>query len=155
GVADSARLVQQLDPEVTHEIMGRVLRLMTEMVHRYEGTVNQYLGDGLMALFGAPLALEDHALRAVRAAFAIQETCSGYSEQIQREHGVEVRLHFGLNSGPVIVGKIGDDLRMDYTAVGDTTQLAARMEQLAAPGAILAAEATHRLIEGYVRSEAR
>jgi transcriptional regulator with AAA-type ATPase domain/class 3 adenylate cyclase/tetratricopeptide (TPR) repeat protein len=153
GVADSARLVQQLDPELLHEIMDRMLRLMTEMVHRYEGTVNQYLGDGLMALFGAPLALEDHALRAVRAAFSIQETCSGYSEQLRHEHGVEVQLHFGLNSGPVIVGKIGDDLRMDYTAVGDTTDLAAKMEQLAEPGTILAAEGTHRLIGGYVRSE--
>jgi tetratricopeptide (TPR) repeat protein len=136
-----------------HEIMDRVLRLMTEMVHRYEGTVSQYTGDGLMALFGAPLALEDHALRAVRAAFSIQETCSGYSEQLKRERGVEVRLQFGLNSGPVIVGKIGDDLRMDYTPVGDTTHLAARMEELAEPGTILAAQATHRLIEGYVRGE--
>jgi transcriptional regulator with PAS, ATPase and Fis domain/tetratricopeptide (TPR) repeat protein len=153
GVADSARLVQQLDPELMHEIMDRVLRLMTEMVHRYEGTVSQYTGDGLMALFGAPLALEDHALRAVRAAFSIQETCSGYSEQLKRERGVEVRLQFGLNSGPVIVGKIGDDLRMDYTPVGDTTHLAARMEELAEPGTILAAQATHRLIEGYVRGE--
>jgi transcriptional regulator with AAA-type ATPase domain/class 3 adenylate cyclase/tetratricopeptide (TPR) repeat protein len=153
AVTDSARLVQQLDPEVTHEIMDRMLRIMTEMVLRYEGTVNQYTGDGLMALFGAPIAMEDHALRAVRAALSIQDTASGYAEQIGRQHAVEVRLHAGLNSGPVIVGKIGDDLRMDYTAVGDTTLLATRMEQLAGPGVILVAEATQRLIEGYVRSE--
>jgi transcriptional regulator with AAA-type ATPase domain/class 3 adenylate cyclase/tetratricopeptide (TPR) repeat protein len=152
-VVDSSRLVQQLDPELTHEIMDRMLRLMTEMVHRYEGTVNQYLGDGLMALFGAPVALEDHALRAVRAALSIQETVTGYSEQLKRERGVELRLRFGLNSGPVIVGKIGDNLRMDYTAVGDTTHLAARMQQLAGPGGILITDATRRLVEGYVRSE--
>lgn len=153
GVVDAARLVQQLDPELMHEIMDRMLRLMTEMVHRDEGTVNQYLGDGLMALFGAPVALEDHALRAVRAALSIQETASGYSEQLKRERGVEVRLRFGLNSGPVIVGKIGDDLRMEYTAVGDTTHLAATVERLAGPGTILVTDTTHRLVEGYVRSE--
>ncbi|MGH7331223.1 MAG: ATP-binding protein [Candidatus Rokuibacteriota bacterium] len=153
GVVDTARLVQQLDAELMHELMDRMLRLMTEMVHRYEGTVNQYLGDGLMALFGAPVALEDHALRAVRAALSIQETAGGYSEQLKRERGLEARLRFGLNSGPVIVGKIGDDLRMDYTAVGDTTHLAATVERLADPGAILVTETTHRLVEGYVRSE--
>jgi class 3 adenylate cyclase/tetratricopeptide (TPR) repeat protein len=154
SVVDAPRLVQQLDPELMHEIMDRMLRIMTEMVHRYEGTVNQYLGDGLMALFGAPLALEDHALRAVRAALSIQETASGYSEQLKRERAVEVRLRFGLNSGPVIVGKIGDDLHMDYTTVGDTTHLAERLEQFAGPGAILLPETTHRLVSGYVRSEA-
>jgi DNA-binding NtrC family response regulator/class 3 adenylate cyclase/tetratricopeptide (TPR) repeat protein len=152
-VVDSSRLVQQLDAELTHEIMDRLLRLMTEMVHRYEGTVSQYLGDGLMALFGAPIALEDHALRAVRAALSIQETVGGYSEQLKRERGVELRLRFGLNTGPVIVGSIGDNLRMDYTTVGDTTDLAARMQELASPGAILVSDATHRLLEGYFRTE--
>jgi len=153
GVVDAARLVQQVDAELMHEIMDRLLGLMTEMVHRYEGTVNQYLGDGLMALFGAPVALEDHALRAVRAALSIQETVSGYGEQLKRERGVDVQLRFGLNSGPIIVGRIGDDLRMDYTAVGDTTHLAATVERLAGPGTILVTGATHRLVEGYVRSE--
>jgi predicted ATPase/class 3 adenylate cyclase len=152
-VVESSRLAEELQPEAMHEIMDRLLRLMSEMVHRYEGTVNQYLGDGLMALFGAPLALEDHALRAVQAALGIQETVSGYSEQLNRERGVEVRLRLGLNSGPVVVGKIGDDLRMDYTAIGDTTNLAARMEALAEPGAILVTDATHRQVEGYVRTE--
>jgi predicted ATPase/class 3 adenylate cyclase len=152
-VVDSSRLAEQLQPEAMHEIMDRMLRLMSEMVHRYEGTVNQYLGDGLMALFGAPLALEDHALRAVQAALGIRETVSGYSEQLTRERGVEVRLRLGLNSGPVVVGKIGDDLRMDYTAIGDTTNLAARMQALAEPGTILVTDATHRQVEGYVRSE--
>lgn len=152
-IVESSRLAEQLHPEAMHEIMDRVLRLMAEMVHRYEGTVNQYLGDGLMALFGAPLALEDHALRAVQAALGIREAVSGYSEQLKHERGVEVRLRLGLNSGPVIVGRIGDDLRMDYTAIGDTTHLAARMQSLADPGTILVTDATHRLVEGYVRSE--
>jgi class 3 adenylate cyclase len=152
-VVDSSHLVQQLDAELTHEIMDRLLPLMTEMVHRYEGTVSQYLGDGLMALFGAPIALEDHALRAVRAALSIQETVGGYSEQLKRERGVELRLRFGLNTGPVIVGSIGDNLRMDYTTVGDTTHLAARMQELASPGAILVSDAAHRLLEGYFRTE--
>jgi tetratricopeptide (TPR) repeat protein len=121
-------------------------------VHRYEGTVNQFLGDGLMALFGAPLALEDHALRAVRAALAIQETLAGYSARLGGEHGVELRLRLGLNTGPVVVGRIGDDLRMDYTAVGDTTHVAARLQEMTEPGTILISEATHRLVEGYIRS---
>src|SRR4029453_15816849 len=127
--------------------------MWAETVHRYEGTVNQYLGDGLMALFGAPIALEDHPLRAVQAALAIQETIRGYSAQFQREHGVELRLRIGINTGPVVVGRIGDDLRMDYTAVGNTTHIAAPLQSHAEPGAILMAEATHRFVEGYVLCE--
>ena len=153
-IVDSSRLAARLDPEAMHEVMDRALRLMAEAVHRYEGTVNQFLGDGLMALFGAPVALEDHAFRAVQAALAIQETIAGYGEQLKRERGVEIRLRLGLNTGLVVVGRIGDDLRMDYTAIGDTTHLAARMQALAEPGAILITEATHRLVEGYIRSEA-
>ncbi len=153
-IVDSSRLAEQLDPEGMHQVMDKALRFMAEAVHRYEGIVNQFLGDGLMALFGAPVALEDHALRAVQAALTIQETLSGYSEQLKREHGVELRLRLGLNTGLVVVGRIGDDLRMDYTAVGDTTHLAARMQTLAEPGTILVTEATHRLVEGYIRSEA-
>jgi class 3 adenylate cyclase/tetratricopeptide (TPR) repeat protein len=152
-IADSSRLAEQLDPEAMHEIMEHVLRLMAQMVHRYDGTVNQFLGDGLMALFGAPLALEDHALRAVHAALGIRETLDGYSEQLRRTRGAELRLRLGLNTGPVIVGKIGDDLRMDYTAIGDTTHLASRMQTLAEPGTIMIAEPTHRLVAGYVVTE--
>ena len=153
-IVDSSRLAERLDPEAMHEVMDRALRLMAEAVHRYEGTVNQFLGDGLMALFGAPVAIEDHALRAVQAALAIRETLSGYGEQFKRERGVELQLRLGLNTGLVVVGRIGDDLRMDYTAVGDTTHLAARMQAQAEPGTILVTEATHRLVEGYVRSDA-
>jgi class 3 adenylate cyclase len=153
-IADSSHLAERVDPEVMHQIMDQVLRLTAEAVHRYEGTVNQYLGDGLMALFGAPMALEDHAFRAVQAALAMQETIAGYNTQLHRQHGVEIHVRLGLNTGLVVVGRIGDDLRMDYTAVGNTTHLAARMQALAAPGTILLTEATHRLVEGYIRSEA-
>src|SRR5215472_7710259 len=152
-IVDSSRLAERLDPEAMHEVMDRALRLMAEAVHRYEGTVNQFLGDGLMALFGAPVALEDHAFRGVQAALAIQETLSGYSEQLKRDRDVELHLRLGLNTGLVVVGRIGDDLRMDYTAVGDTTHLASRVQGVAEPGTILITDATHRLVEGYIRSE--
>ena len=152
-LVESTRLAEQLDPETMHQIMDRVLRLMAEAVHRYEGTVNQFLGDGLMALFGAPVALEEHALRGVQAALAIQETLAEYGVQLKQERAVEIRLRVGLNTGPVVVGRIGDDLRMDYTAIGDTTNLAARLQALAEPGTILVTETTHHAVEGYVRSE--
>ncbi len=152
-IVESSGLAERLGPESMHQLLDRALRLMAEAVHRYEGAVNQFLGDGLMALFGAPLALEEHALRAVQAALAIRETISGYSEQLRRDNGLEVRLRMGLNTGLVVVGRIGDDLRMDYTAVGDTTNLAARMQTLAEPGAIVVTASTHRLVEGYMRSE--
>src|SRR5262247_1368819 len=153
-IVDSSRLAERLDPEAMHEVMDQALRLMAEAVHRYEGTVNQFLGDGLMALFGAPMALEDHALRGVQAALAIRETLSGYSEQLKHARGVDLQLRFGLNTGLVVVGRIGDDLRMDYTAVGDTTHLASRVQGVAEPGTILITAATHRLVEGFIRSEA-
>ncbi|WP_089721733.1 ATP-binding protein [Candidatus Entotheonella palauensis] len=153
-LADSSGLAQQVDLEAMHQVMDHVLRLLAAAVHRYEGTVNQYLGDGLMALFGAPAALEDHAFRAVQAALAIQETISGYSSQLQRDYGMTVRLRVGLNTGMVVVGRIGDNLRMDYTAIGNTTNLAARLEAMAEPGTILISRTTYRLIEAYVHAEA-
>jgi len=123
---------------------------MMEAVHRYEGTVNQIMGDGIMALFGAPLAHEDHAVRACYAALRMQESVKRYAEGVFRSHGVTVRIRVGLNSGEVVVRAIGSDLRMDYTAVGQTTHLAARMEQLADPGTTLLTTATLQLAEGYV-----
>jgi class 3 adenylate cyclase len=107
-----------------------------------------------MALFGAPMALEGHAVRAVQAAIAIRETIRGYSEQLARDRGVTIQIRQGLNSGVVVVGAIGDDLRMDYTAVGDTTHLASRLQSTAGPGEIVVSEATHRLVEGYVHTRA-
>jgi class 3 adenylate cyclase len=124
---------------------------MMEAVHRYEGTVNQVMGDGIMALFGAPLAHEDHAVRACYAALRMQESVKRYAEGIFRTYGVPVRIRVGLNSGEVVVRSIGSDLHMDYTAVGQTTHLAARMEQLADPGSILLTTETFTLAEGFVQ----
>src|SRR5215468_7805853 len=127
---------------------------MMDAVHRYEGTVNQVMGDGIMALFGAPIAHEDHAVRACYAALAMQEAMRRYAEEVRRTQGLLVQMRVGLNSGEVVVRAIGNDLHMDYSAVGQTTHLAARMEQLAAPGGILLTATTLRLVEGLVRVQA-
>src|SRR5207248_6876332 len=132
------------------KLLDPVLTRMMEAVHRYEGTVNQVMGDGIMALFGAPLAREDHAVRACYAALRMQETVTRYAEDARRAHGVNVQIRVGLNSGEVVVRAIGSDLHMDYTAVGQTTHLAARMEQLASPGSILLTPSTLELVEGFV-----
>ena len=144
----STELIADRDPEEARKLLDPVLEKMMEAVHRYEGTVNQVMGDGIMALFGAPLALEDHAVRACYAALAMQAAIRGYSEQLRRSKGVEVQIRVGLNSGEVVVRSIGSDLRMDYTAVGQTTHLAARMEQLATPGTTRLTADTLRLAEG-------
>jgi class 3 adenylate cyclase len=138
----SMELLADRDPEEARKLLDPVLEHMMEAVHRYEGTVNQVMGDGIMALFGAPLAHEDHAVRACYAALRMQESVKKYAEEVRREHGVTVRIRVGLNSGEVVVRAIGSDLHMDYTAVGQTTHLAARMEQLAEPGTILISSAT-------------
>jgi class 3 adenylate cyclase len=127
---------------------------MMAAVHRYEGTVNQVMGDGIMALFGAPMAHEDHAVRACYAALAMQKAIRGYAETVRRTHDITVQIRVGLNSGEVVVRAIGNDLHMDYTAVGQTTHLAARMEQLARPGSTLLTAATLRLVEGLVQVRA-
>ena len=124
---------------------------MMEAVHRYEGTVNQVLGDGIMALFGAPVAHEDHAVRACYAALAMQAAMRRYADEVRRTHGVELSIRVGVNSGEVVVRTVGNDLHMDYSAVGQTTHLAARMEQTASPGTIQITPVVHRLVEGYVQ----
>ena len=147
----SMELLADRDPEEARKILDPVLERMMEAVHRYDGTVNQVMGDGIMALFGAPFALEDHAVRACYAALAMQSAIRNYSEEVRRSQGVPpLQIRIGLNSGEVVVGAIGSDLRMEYTAVGHTTHLAARMEQLAAPGTTLFTGATLQLVEGYV-----
>jgi class 3 adenylate cyclase/tetratricopeptide (TPR) repeat protein len=146
----SMELLADRDPEEARQILDPVLERMMEAVHRYEGTVNQVMGDGIMALFGAPLAHEDHAVRACYAALRMQESMKRYAEGTRHSHGVEVQIRVGLNSGEVVVGSVGSDLRMDYTAVGQTTHLAARMEQLATPGTIRLTGATLALAEGYI-----
>src|SRR4029434_3383872 len=118
---------EKLDPEDVHAIMDRAFEVILGAVHRYEGTVNQFLGDGVMALFGAPIAHEDHAQRALRAALAVQNEIKPLAGGLKRTHGIEFRMRMGINTGPVVVGAIGHDLRMDYTAGGDTTNLAARV----------------------------
>ncbi len=146
----SMELLADRDPEEARKILDPVIERMMEAVHRYEGTVNQVMGDGIMALFGAPLAHEDHGVRACYAALRMQESVKRYAEEARRAHGVNVQIRVGLNSGEVVVRAIGSDLHMDYTAVGQTTHLAARMEQIADPGAIVITPDTLALAEGYV-----
>jgi class 3 adenylate cyclase len=141
-------------PEEARPRLDPVLERMMDAVHRYEGTVNQVMGAGIMALFGAPLAHEDHAVRACSAALSMQATLRHYAAELRRTQGLTVQIRVGLNAGEVVVRAIGNDLPMDYAAVGQTTHLAARMEQLATPGSILLTAATLRLVEGFVRVNA-
>ena len=142
-------LSTRLDPEELHAVMDGCFRHMLDAVHRYEGTVNQFTGDGVMALFGAPISHEDHAVRAVAAALAVQAAMARYAETLRLERGLDFAVRIGLNTGPVVVGRIGDDLRMDYTAQGETVNLAARLQGAAPPGGVLVSEATHRVVGGY------
>src|SRR5262252_6214239 len=147
----SMELLADRDPEEARKILDPVLEHMMEAVHRFEGTVNQVMGDGIMALVGAPLAHEDHAVRACYAALRMQDSIKRYAEGVRRVEGVPIRIRVGLNSGEVVVRAIGSDLHMDYTAVGQTTHLAARMEQLAEPGTTLLTPATLALCEDFVQ----
>ena len=144
---------EKLDPEDVHQIMNGCFRILMDEVHKCEGTVNEFRGDGVMALFGAPIAHEDHAQRACYAALAVQQGLLPYSEKLKREFGIDFKVRIGLNSGPVVVGAIGDDLRMDYTAQGDTANLAARMETSAEPGTVLVSEQTYRLAKEFFEFE--
>src|SRR5947209_1635235 len=147
-LVDSMRLADILGAEDWHRVLDRVFEILTRAVHRFEGTINQFTGDGVMALFGAPLAHEDHARRACHAALFAMEELRTYASTL-RVRGLDLSVRMGLNSGEVVVGKIGDDLRMDYTAQGHCVGLAARMEQLAAPDTVLVTETTARLVEGF------
>ncbi len=146
----SMELLAERDPEEARKILDPVIERLMEAVHHFEGTVNQVMGDGIMALFGAPLAHEDHAVRACFAALRMQESIKCHADAMRRAFGVEVQIRVGVHSGEVVVRSVGSDLRMDYTAVGQTTHLAARMEQLAPPGTVRLTAATVRLAEGYV-----
>jgi class 3 adenylate cyclase/tetratricopeptide (TPR) repeat protein len=148
-VSGFTSISERLDPEDVHALINRAFELMLAEIHRYEGTVNQFLGDGLMALFGAPIAHEDHARRAAHAALGMQRALGRYRDELAAARGIDFRVRMGLNTGLVVVGAIGDNLRMDYTAVGDTTNTAARMQQLAEPGQIVVAGIAHRLIEPF------
>lgn len=148
-VANYTSIAEKLDPEEIHQIMDGCLKILMDEIHHYEGTVNQFTGDGVMALFGAPIAHEDHAQRACYAALSIQKALKNYSEKIKQDYGVDFKMRIGLNSGPVVVGSIGDDLRMDYTAVGDTTNLAARMQSMAETETILVSKNTYWLTKDF------
>jgi len=152
-VANYTSMSEKLDPEEVHRIMDGCFRILMNEVHRYEGTINQFTGDGIMALFGAPVAHEDHAQRACHAALSIQKALVDFEEKVSKDFGADFKMRIGLNSGPVIVGSIGDDLRMDYTAVGDTTNLASRMENMARPGAIFVSRDTHKLSRDFFEFE--
>ena len=149
-IKGSMELLADRDPEEARKILDPVLEQMMEAVHRYEGTVNQVMGDGIMALFGAPLAHEDHAVRACYAALRMRESAKRYAQVVRRAQGIPIQIRVGLNSGEVVVRSIGSDLHMDYTAVGQTTHIAARMEQMAQPGSILLASDTLALAEWTV-----
>jgi class 3 adenylate cyclase len=147
----SMELLADRDPEEARKLLDPIIEHMMEAVHRYEGTVNQVMGDGIMALFGAPLAHEDHAVRACYAALRMQESVKKYAVEIQRAKGIPIQIRVRLNSGEVVVRSIGSDLKMDYTAVGQTTHLAARMEQMAMPGSVLMTADSLTLTEGFVQ----
>jgi class 3 adenylate cyclase/tetratricopeptide (TPR) repeat protein len=148
-VANFTALSEKLDPEEIHGIMDGCFKILMDEVHKYEGTINQFTGDGVMALFGAPLAHEDHAIRACHASLSIQHALTDYGEKLKKTCGIDFKMRIGLNSGPVVVGAIGDDLRMDYTAIGDTINLASRMESAAEPGTILVSAHTQRLARDF------
>jgi class 3 adenylate cyclase len=146
----SMELLADRDPEEARRLLDAILERMMEAVHHHEGTVNQVLGDGIMALFGAPLAHEDHAVRACYAALRMQEAVRRYAEEVSGAVEVPLQIRIGVNSGEVVVRSIASDLHMDYTAVGQTTHVTARLEQMAPPGSILVSGATLALAEGYV-----
>jgi class 3 adenylate cyclase/tetratricopeptide (TPR) repeat protein len=152
-VANFTALSERLDPEEIHQIMDGCFKILMDEIHKYEGTINQFTGDGVMALFGAPLAHEDHAQRACYAALTIQNALAEYGKRIKREVGLDFRMRIGINSGPVVVGSIGDDLRMDYTAIGDTINLAARVQQAATAGEVWISRDTRNLVQGFFQEE--
>jgi class 3 adenylate cyclase/tetratricopeptide (TPR) repeat protein len=152
-LVSSTALAEKLGPETMHLLLNRFFELALREVHRYEGTINQFLGDGFMALFGAPIAHEDHARRAVLAALGLRKGLEEHCMELSDLQAVELEVRMGLNTGWVVVGGIGDQLRRDYTAVGDTTNLAARLQQIAQPGDILVSEAASRFLQGTVQLE--
>jgi class 3 adenylate cyclase/tetratricopeptide (TPR) repeat protein len=149
-VAGFTRMSEKMDPEEVRDLISECLVFLTEEIHRYEGTIAQFLGDGLLALFGAPIAHEDAPQRALHAALGMRERLREYAQKLKRQ-GIEFHMRIGLNTGLVVVGKIGDDLTMEYTAMGDTVNLASRMESTAQPGTIQVSENTYRLTEGYFK----
>jgi len=152
-VSGYTSLSERIDAEELHEVMNGCFDILTNEVHRFGGTVNQYTGDGIMALFGAPRAVESAPRDSIRAALAIQQRMRDYAARLEAERGIGFRVRMGLNAGEVVVGAIGDDLRMDYTAMGDTTNVAARLQSAADPGEILVSEGLFLLTRDWFRFE--
>jgi class 3 adenylate cyclase len=150
-VKGSQEIAQRVGPEAWHEVLDRFFEILSTGVHRFEGAINQYTGDGIMALFGAPIAHEDHAQRACFAALHLKEELASFCADLRRTRSLDFLVRMGLNSGEVVVGRIGDDLRMDYTAQGHTVGLASRMESLAEPGTIYLTRSTAALVSGFFR----
>jgi class 3 adenylate cyclase/tetratricopeptide (TPR) repeat protein len=149
------RLCEKLGPEEIYSLMDQVYEILIHKVHDYDGTVNELTGDGIMALFGAPIALEDAPQRAIRSALAIHREINRFSEQLKSEKGISpIKMRIGIHTGPVVVGTLGNDLRVEFKAVGDTVNLASRMEGLADPGSTYVTEETFELTEGFFRFEA-
>jgi class 3 adenylate cyclase/predicted ATPase len=149
-IKGSTALIEDLDPEDARRIIDPALKVMMDAVHRYEGYVAQSLGDGIFALFGAPIAHEDHAHRALYAALLMQEEGKKQAEKLRLERGVNVQIRVGINTGEVVVRSIRkDDLHTDYVPIGHSTNIASRMENLATPGTIVVSEHTHKLTDGY------
>lgn len=149
-------LSEKLGPEEAYTIMDQIYEILIHKVHDYEGTVNEFTGDGIMALFGAPIALEDAPQRAIRSAYAIHREMTKFSDKIKQEKQniPTIRMRIGIHTGPVVVGTLGNDLRVEFKAVGDTVNLASRIEGLAVPGSTYASEDTFKLTEGLFRFEA-
>jgi len=154
-VAGYTTMSEKLDPEEVRQIMEGCFQILMDEIHRYEGTIDKFTGDGVMALFGAPLAHEDHAQRACYAALAIQKALESYGQKVERDCKIPFRMRVGLNSGPVIVGSVGKDLKMDYTAVGDTVNLASRMQTMSEPGRILVSADVHKMARDFFNFKAR
>ena len=152
-VAGFTSMSEKLDPEKVHQIMDGCFKILMDEIHNHQGTINQFTGDGVMALFGAPVAIENHAQNACQAALSIQSAIKNYSKDLKSKFGFDFKMRIGLNSGPVIVGSIGDDLRMDYTAIGDTVNLASRMESMAEPGTTLASDITYKRVSQFFKFE--
>ena len=154
-MAGFTTLSEKLDPECAYAVVDQVYEILIHKVHEYDGTVNEMTGDGIMALFGAPIALEDAPQRAIRSAMAIHREMAKFSDTIKQDiEGIPpLKMRVGLHTGPVVVGAVGNDLRVEFKAVGDTVNLASRMEGLAEPGTTYVTEATFRLTEGLFRFE--
>src|SRR6266545_5831384 len=152
-VKGSTAAAEKVDPEVWTDIMNGIFEYMIRPIYKYEGTVPRLMGDAILAFFGAPIAHEDDPQRAVLAALEIQQGVKSYAEEIRLKHGLEFGLRVGINTGLVVVGEIGSDLRMEYTAIGDAINLAARMEQTAAVGTIQISEDTYKLVAPFFKVE--